>query len=50
METDEGDGNTTVDGGVSLRGSFLIDEEGMLSIGDITEIARRVWGEDYNYT
>ena len=27
----------------SLDHYFLIDEEGMLSIGDITEIARRVW-------
>ena len=30
VETDEGEGNTTVGGGVALRGSFLIDEEGVI--------------------
>ena len=30
VETDEGEGNTTVGGGVALRGSFLIDEEGVV--------------------
>ena len=29
-ETDEGEGNTTVGGGVALRGSFLIDEDGVV--------------------
>ena len=30
VETDDGEGNTTVGGGVALRGSFLIDEEGVV--------------------
>jgi len=30
VETDEGEGNTTVGGGVALRGSFLIDEDGVV--------------------
>ena len=30
VETDDGEGNSTVDGGVSLRGSFLIDENGIV--------------------
>ena len=30
VETDDGEGSTTVGGGVALRGSFLIDEEGTI--------------------
>ena len=30
VETDDGEGKTTIDGGVSLRGSFLIDENGVV--------------------
>ena len=30
VETDDGEWKTTVDGGVSLRGSFLIDENGVV--------------------